>query len=274
MGMRVLVTGGSGFIGRAVGRELVRRGHQVAPFDLPNDVRDAGRVSAAVSHCDAVVHLAGVLGTAELFDTPRLPVEVNVLGTLNVLEACRDHGAGYVGITMPQVFPSLYTASKVHATLIASAYHREYGVPVSHVRAFNAFGAGQKHGPTHPRKIVPAFAADAWNARPIVIWGDGEQTVDLIHVDQLGRMLVDALDHGDDVTFDGGTGQAFTVNEVAQMVLDITCSAAGVEHRPMRRGEVPTFIVAKGEGWERLGWRPSFDRADLIDTVVDYRSHA
>lgn len=268
----ILVTGGAGFIGTAVRTVLTSRGEIVKSLDLKQgDVRDPDAVLAAVEGCDGVIHLAGVLGTHELFDTPRLAIDVNVHGTLNVLEACRTHRARYVGITMPQVFPSIYTATKVAATRLASAYHHTHGLPVSHVRAFNAYGPGQHHGPGHPQKIIPTFAVEAWAGRPIPIWGDGEQTVDLIHTDCLARMLVDALDHGGDVTFDGGSGVAWTVNEVADAVIQITGSTAGVHHLPMRRGEIPTHIVATGEGWDLLGWRPRCGLEN--ETILSYRDH-
>jgi UDP-glucose 4-epimerase len=265
----VAVTGGGGFIGRAVCRELHARGHRSQTFDLPyGDVRSLRSLGPGV---DAVIHLAGVLGTHELFDAVHNAIDINVTGTANVLEAARRAGARYVGISMPAVFPSVYTATKLAAAGLERAYHHTYGLPVSRVRAFNAFGAGQKHGATHPQKILPTFAVEAWAGRPIPIWGDGEQTVDLVHVDDLARLLVDALGHGDDVTFDGGTGQAHTVNEVADMVLEITGSTAGVEHLPMRRGEIPTRIAATGDGWERLDWKPTFDLARFEETVAAYR---
>jgi UDP-glucose 4-epimerase len=193
---------------------------------------------------------------------------------LNVLEACRLHGAGYVGITMPPVFPSVYTATKVAATRLASAYHHTHGVPVSHVRAFNAFGSGQSHGPGHPQKIVPTFSVEAWAGRPIPIWGDGKQTVDLIHTRDLARMLCDALDHGGDVTFDGGTGTSMPVNAVARLVLGVTGSQGGIEYLPMRRGEVPTEVRATREGWQLLGWHPRLNYNDLDATVESYRTHS
>lgn len=266
--MRVAVTGGRGFIGHAVCQELVQRGHDPVTLDLPDyDVRTLSTLEGAA----AVIHLAGLLGTHELFDQVRDACMVNVLGVVNVLEAARRGDAGYVGITMPDAFPSIYTATKIAAVYFERAYHHTHGVPVSRVRAFNAYGSGQKHGPGHPQKIVPTFATEAWHGRPIPIWGDGEQTVDLVHTDDLARLLVDALDHGDNVSFDGGTGRAFSVNEVARMVLEITGSTAGVKYLPMRRGETPTTIVAKGEGWDRLDWQPAFSEAKFARAVESYR---
>lgn len=271
--MRVLVTGGSGFIGAAVTAELEQRGHAAVMFDRREgeDILDPAALERAMLGCDGVVHLAGLLGTHELFDQVDEAVEVNMLGTANVLRAASRAGTRYVSTTMPAVFPSVYTATKLGAAALERAWHYTYGLPVARVKAYNAYGPGQRYGPGHPQKIVPTFATCAWRGEPIPIWGDGEQTVDLVHVDDLGRLLVDALDHGDDVTFDGGTGTALSVNEVARMVLDITGSSAGVAHLPMRRGELPTRIVAEGSGWERLDWKPRWELDRLAAVVESYR---
>jgi UDP-glucose 4-epimerase len=271
--MRVLVTGGRGFLGGAVLAELAARGHVAHTYDRRDrrDIGDAFHLEAAMGRCGAVIHLAGLLGTHELFDRVAAAIEVNVQGTANVLDAARHVGARYVSTTMPSVFPSVYTATKLGAVALERAFHHTYGLPVSRVRAFNAYGSGQRHGPGHPQKILPTFAVEAWAGRPIPIWGDGTQTVDLIHVGDLGRLLVDALDHGDDWTVDGGTGVPFTVNAVAEMVLTITGSRAGVRHLPMRRGEVPTQVAATEEGWERLDWKPEFDPDRFAVAVESYR---
>lgn len=275
--MEILVTGGAGFIGRAVCYEIMRNGGTAISFDRSQglDITSPGDLGefAGVSH---VIHLAGVLGTHELFDTPQLAVDVNITGSLNVLEFCRQTGAGYTGITMPQVFPSIYTATKIASTALATAYNHTHGVPVSHVRAYNAFGPGQAHGPGHPQKIIPTFAHNIWREIPVPVWGDGNQTVDLIYTEDLARMLVDATEHGDNVTFDGGTGFAYTVNEVVDLVSLCVRADGGptvrmVENLPMRRGEIPTDIVATGEGWERLDTLPEFRFGDLMKTVDSYQ---
>jgi UDP-glucose 4-epimerase len=238
-------------------------------FDLPfHDIR----YETSFNGANAIIHLAGMLGTHELFDTINEAIDTNIKGTANVLDIAHRENARYVGITMPHVFPSIYTATKIAAEQFERAYHYTYGVPVSRVRAFNAFGPGQKHGPGHPQKIVPTFATEAWAGRPIPIWGDGTQTVDLIYVDDLASLLVDALEYGDDFTIDAGTRHALTVNEVAQMVLDITDSKAGITYLPMRRGEIPRKITARGEGWERaLTRRPVWNMVHFVKTVQSYK---
>lgn len=268
--MRIAVTGGSGFLGQATVRAAEQAGHTAWSFDRAHGNDILGTLDA-LEGADTVVHLAGTLGTSELFDTPEDAVHVNVIGALRILQWCRENGAGYVGITMPPVFPSVYTATKVCADRMATAWHHAYGVPVAHVRAFNAYGPGQKYGPGHPQKVIPTFARAAWEGCPLPVWGDGEQTMDLVHTDDVARMLVEATGHGDDVTFDAGTGQEVTVNELAAFVLRHTGSKAGVEHLPMRRGERPTRIVAEGAGWGRLGWKPEHDWSRIAEAIDGYR---
>lgn len=273
--MRIMVTGGAGFIGKATVEAGLSAGHDTLIFDrsVGLDVASRKLVDDAFGDLepDHVIHLAGVLGTAELFDRPHTAVDVNIHGTLNILQACREFGAGYTAITMPDVFNSVYTATKVCADRLATAWHESMGLRTSKVVAYNAYGAGQKHGPDHPRKIIPTFATEAWAGRPIPVWGDGEQTVDLIDARDLGRMLVDATAFGDNQTFDAGTGYAMTVNQVADFVNEVTENTAGIEYLPMRRGEKPTHIVAGGRGWDLLDWQPEMQWGWLRSAIYAYR---
>ena len=122
-------------------------------------------------------------------------------------------------------------------------------------------------------KIIPAFAVHSWSRKPIPIWGDGSQTVDLIDVTQIARILVEATSVQDNVTIDAGSGVSATVNEVAAYVNSVTGSMVGIEYLPMRRGETPTQIVAQGEGWNRLSFEPSLNDDFLKQTIWSYQSH-
>lgn len=272
--MRIAVTGGGGFLGTAVLAQAAVQGHQAWAFDRSTGDDVLGNL-ANLEGADTVIHMAGMLGTHELFDTPEEAVEANVVGTLRILEWCKKHDAGYVGITMPDSsWANVYQATKLCAMRLATAWHRNFGVPVSHVRAFNAYGPGQKYGPGHPQKIIPTFARQAWKQEPITIWGSGSQTVDLVHSDDVAKMLVDACVFTDDETLDAGTGVAVTVNKVAEMVNRFAGSTAGVLHLPMRRGEEPeTNIIARGEGWGALGWKPELNLDRLRETVEWYRDN-
>lgn len=281
--MRIAVTGGLGFIGAATVEAGQAAGHEMVALDRgrelrfgephPVDILDMAAMRAEVMEVDHVIHLAGVLGTAELFDDPHKAVDVNVHGTLNVLEACRMAGAGYTAITMPPSgWANVYAATKGCAVELAEAWRRHRDLRVSNVCAFNAYGPGQKFGPGHPQKIIPTFARWAWAGEPIQIWGDGEQTVDLVHADEVGRMLIDAVRFGGGQTFDAGTGHAFTVNQVADMVCDLTGSTAPHRYLSMRPGEdAQTEIVARGRGWGLLDWRPTFDQDAFTRCVNSYR---
>lgn len=270
--MKIAVTGGSGFIGAATVRHAQKVGHDAWSFDR-NDGNDIMGPLDGLKGADCVIHLAGVLGTHELFDTVQEAIDINITGAFRIMDWCLQNGAGYVGITMPDAFPSIYTATKIASQRIATALHHSRSLRVSHVRAFNAFGPGQKHGPGHPQKIIPTFAVNAWNNKPIPIWGDGTQTVDLVHVDDIARILVEATHCFDNEIIDAGTGTALSVNQVADFVLQVTKSTAGVKHHPMRDGEIPTHIVSKGEGWEDLSQDPSFNWHELGETVRWYRNY-
>ncbi len=277
MGKVITVTGGAGFIGSHVAHWAQQAGHEVRFFDRRNGHDILGDLSG-LEGSDAVIHLAGVLGTLELFDTIEHAIEQNVVGSYRIAQWCLDNDAQYTGILVPDVFPSIYCATKVAAHRLTSALHHAKGLKVSHVIAYNAHGPGQAYGVGHPRKFGPTFSMAAWQGRPIPVWGDGSALVDPVPVSVVARMLVDATDHSDDVVFDGGLATAVTVREIAEEVLRITGSRAGIAYEPMRIGETPTNVAALGRGWERLDWAPWQGQDGwleaLAETVNWYREPA
>jgi len=268
--MKIAITGGRGFIGSATVMMAENYGHEVIHFDRTDGNDVLGDLSS-LQGANAVIHLAGVLGTSELFETAEEAIDINVKGTLRILEWCRYNDANYVGVTLPPVFRSVYTATKMCADAFTTAWHHAFGVRTATVRAFNVFGIGQKWGPGHPQKFVPTFAMQAWRGQPLTIWGDGHQTMDVVHTSDLGRMLVEATQHSDNPMFDAGCGEEISVNDFADFVLDVTGSQAGVVHLPMRIGEVPSRIKATGEGWDRLTWKPTLDWNQVAEAIMWYK---
>ena len=270
--MKIAVTGGRGFIGSHVADFAEAAGHEVFFFDKRLGYDIMNPLDALTDFgAEAVIHLAGVLGTAELFDDIEEAIRINTVGSYRIANWCLEHDAQYTGILVPDVFPSIYCATKVAAQRLTSALHHAKGLKVSHVTAYNAHGPGQAFGPGHPQKFGPTFSVAAWNNRPIPVWGDGSHLVDPVSVRDVARMLVDATAFSDDVVLDGGTGVAVSVREIAEFVIDVTGSTAGIEYLPMRIGETKTNLPADGRGWHLLDWQPQFNWNHLRETVMWYK---
>jgi UDP-glucose 4-epimerase len=273
---KVVVTGGSGWIGTAVCKELRKRRHQAIPFDKStgDDVTNVQQVDEAVRGSDHVIHLAGVLGTHELFDRPGTAVDVNVQGSLNVIQACDLYDVGLTKVIIPFVNPSIYAATHRCAYDLSEAYRKSKRLRVSYVRPFNAFGPGQAYGDGHPQKIIPTFAVAAWEGKPLPVWGDGSLWVDLVHVDDIARMFVDAIPFDKGEQFDAGTGVAHSVKEIAETVIKMTGSDSKIKHLAPRDGEREVSTVddvADSSTWGQLDWHPEFSWESLEETVLSYR---
>ena len=239
MAERILITGGEGFIGKHVQRVLDEREIDYDTLDVVgnptwrHDITEP--LPIQMGDFSRVIHLAGLLGTHELFRVVHKAIDVNIKGTVNVLNFARSKGASFTGITMAHVWKNPYETTKLAAERLAEAWSREYDIPVNYMTVYNAYGEYQAHGPTHPQKIIPTFARAAWDKRPIPIWGDGKQLVDLVYAGDVAEGLVD------NTYKDGGYGVGWPVLDVARLVWDLTCfkddEPLQVQFLPMRKGE-------------------------------------
>lgn len=248
--MKVLVTGGTGFIGGYVCEALRARGIEPVTFgvtgkpDVLGDIRDASAVDLAVSNCDAVMHCAGVLGTMETVDDPLPAIEVNICGGLNVFKAIRRYKVPAVNIAAANHWMwNPYSITKKAAERLGLMANKEWGTRIAMVRGMNVYGPGQKAAPV--RKIMPNLILPALRNEPIVIYGDGTQIMDMIYVEDVAEILIRALlnDHEVyDSVMEAGTGRRTTVNELATMVVEMIGQGT-VEHVPMRPGEPAGSVV-------------------------------
>lgn len=265
--MKVLVTGGNGFIGQAVLAELSRRGHTPLIFDrhaksehfdfFLGDIRDATAVTEAMAHAEGYIHLAGVLGTAETIFNPRPAAETNILGGLNVLEAASQYDIPGVNIAVGNHWMNnTYSITKSSVERFAQMFRDERSLRVTNVRALNAYGPGQSvaypFGDSKVRKIMPSFVCRALSGLPIEIYGDGSQIMDMIYVDDVARILVKALEYTAKEgpvfhTIEAGTGRPTTVTDIALAVADEVTEIYGkdveINYLPMRPGEPLKSVV-------------------------------
>jgi UDP-glucose 4-epimerase len=264
----VLVTGGNGFIGQYVTEELLRRGYRVDVLDprgdslkygrtILGDIRDATAVTEAVAHVDGVIHLAGVLGTQETIANPSPAAETNILGGLNVFQAVAQHKVPCVNIAVGNWWMNnTYSITKNTMERFAAMYNKERGTEITVVRALNAYGPRQSvaapYGPSKVRKIMPSFIHRAIYGDNIEIYGDGTQIMDMIFVEDVAKVLVNALVRTAEsgaigTVVEAGSGNRTTVNDIADtVVMDVfnkTGKAGFVTHLPMRPGEDEHSIV-------------------------------
>jgi len=248
--MRVLVTGATGFIGTYV-CDVLREQHitpiafdHTGPTDFLGDVRDLVSVFEAVGICDGVIHLAAVLGTQETIRQPKPAVETNVMGSLNVFEACEHYKKKcvYIGVGNHWMNNS-YSISKTTAERLAFMYNKERGTQIAVVRGLNAYGPGQKVGPV--RKVIPNLIVPALRGQALMVYGDGEQIMDMIYVTDLAEILVRALtvEHGVyGSAMEAGTGRSTTVRFIAETVVS-KVGRGWIEYVPMRPGEAERSVV-------------------------------
>lgn len=298
--MDILVTGAAGFIGRFVINEAWKRGYDTTAFDIANgpqqDVTSYQDVLAAMQDVDAVIHLAGLLGTHELFDNVGAAVAVNVMGTYNVAKAAQVTGIPMVTIEQPHVWTNPYETTRGAGLRLARSLAIHQDLSLATVTVFNAFGKWQAYGGDHPRKIVPTFAVHAWNGLPLPIYGIGDQWTNLIYAEDIAAVFIDVveglLDKGyptyrdEDGTphvpyFIGGAHNGnMRVIDVARAILSLTdMSRDALTFEPMRPGEDNSQgAMLLKHHLRELDWQgergvhvPTFNFKQLKETVDWYK---
>jgi UDP-glucose 4-epimerase len=302
--MRVLITGGAGFIGSHLAAFLERT-NQVRVLDnlrsgnrrrLKSDkielieasVLEATALPAALSGVDVVFHLAAAVSAKESMEKPQQYVEVNVLGTLNVLRAAADarvrklvfaSSAAVYGDnppvptmeTTPPQPKSPYAITKLDGEYYCEMFAREGWLQTASLRFFNVFGPGQD--PAGPyAAAVPVFMQRALRGEQLTVFGDGEQTRDFIYVKDVVSALVFAAEKGEvNGVFNCGYGHATTINGLIRRILAAANSRSPVMYLPDRLGDV-RHSCASTKKLSDLGWLPvsSLDEG-LCETLEGFR---
>ncbi len=274
--MRILITGGAGFQGSHLAERWSGSGHGVTILNTYSEeaarniravsadsevvwgsVTDNEIVEKTVRGHDVVVHLAARVNVDESLAEPRAFADVNLDGTINVLEAARRWGSRVVfgsscevygasdGLPVPETAPlrpySPYSASKAAADRMCYAYHMSYGLDVTILRPSNVYGERQKSG--RGGAVIPIFSSLAAAGKPLTVFGTGAQTREYIHVSDLVAAYDMIVGRGDlaGATVNVGTGDIVSVRSIAEFIAE----RAGVDisEEPARPGEVPQFSL-------------------------------
>ncbi len=296
--MKILITGGAGFIGSHIARAWLERGASVRVLDnfrtgkrenlagmeveiIEGSINNRNVVECALQDVDIVHHLAALVSVPESVEHPVETEEINTIGTIVLLNAAERAGvksfvfsstsAVYGNVDrpehserdLPQPF-SPYAISKLAAEYYVSLAHRPNGMRTVSLRYFNVFGPRQD--PSSPyAAAISIFTAKAIVGEPLVIYGDGEQTRDFIYVDDVVSANLLAAQRGEGV-YNVATGRRITINELALTIREIAGSKSPVLHATERPGDV-RHSRGSIERLTALGWKPKVSLRDgLLQT--------
>ncbi len=309
---KVLVTGAGGFIGSNVVEELVSAGYDVRALVhyngrgdrgmlgrlssdvlrsievLSGDVTDAAMVRSLVSGCDAVCHLAALIGIPYSYLAPASYVSTNVVGTMNILEACRDASVRRVVVTStsevygtaqyapidelhPLQAQSPYSASKIGADKLAESFFRSFDLPVVTLRPFNTYGPRQS-----ARAIIPTVLTQALSGSKRIELGSLDPKRDLTFVQDTAHAFRLAVEtpgiEGETIHF--GSGQAISIGDLARKCLEIVGSEAELVSRTERvrpdKSEVGLLLCNAQKANRLLGWTSKISLEQGLRQTADY----
>ncbi len=301
--MRFLVTGGAGFLGAALANRLAHDGHQVRVIDdlsasdparldeqvlfTRGDVADRPKLWTLLQDVDCVYHLAARVLVSESILYPREYNEVNVGGTVSVMEAMRDAGVQRVVLTSsgavygeqaeqpvredqtlnPQ---SPYAVSKLAAEYYVRTIGALWGIETVILRIFNAYGPGQSLPPSHP-PVVPRFLHQALGGGSLVIFGGGRQTRDFVYVDDVVEALVAAATAADvdRRVINVGSGRETSVNELAALVAEVVEREVDVLHSPAESGGVSHLRADVAVAHRLLDYEPRVGLAQGLRLTLE-----
>lgn len=301
---KALVTGGAGFIGSNVARLLAAEGFDVVVLDslttgyeknletlrdvrlVRGDVRDASLVAKLVEGASVVFHLAASVGNTRSIERPFEDSEVNVLGTLSVLEAARSCGVHKVvysssaaifgelrRLPIDEAHPaepdSPYGVSKLAGEKHCLAYARLHDIEAVCLRYFNVYGVNQRYDAYG--NVIPIFVHRMLRREPLTIFGDGEQTRDFVNVRDVARAnLLAARAEGVSGAFNVASGESITVNHLVELLREAQGGDLRVEYAPTRKGDVLHSRADITAARARLGYEPATEMVEGLREYLDW----
>ena len=291
--MRVLITGGAGFIGTALANRLVELGHQVRVLDdlsagdpsnlhddvlfSRGDVRDRPKLWTILHNIDCVFHLAARVSVPESVLYPREYNDVNVGGTVSVMEAMRDVGvkrvvlasSGTVYGEQPDhpvresIAPNPdapYAVSKIAAEYYVSTLGRLYNIETVALRIFNAYGPGQPLPPSHA-PVIPLFLRQVLGGGSVVLFGGGAQTRDFVYIEDVVDALVRAATapNVNRRIINVGAGKEVSIRQLLRHIEQVTGRQANVIDNTNQDGGVSRLVASVDLARDVLGFRPKVD---------------
>lgn len=301
---KALVTGGAGFIGSHVAQLLAEDGYDVVVLDnlatgyrenleglkhvrlVEADVRDASVIDQLTDGAEVIFHLAASVGNTRSIENPLYDSDVNVLGTLRVLEAARRARVRKVVCSSSAaIFGELkhlpiredhpcepdtpYGVSKLAEEKHCLAYAKLYELEAICLRYFNVYGLNQRYDAYG--NVIPIFAHSLLRGNPLTIYGDGEQTRDFVNVRDVARAnILAAQTRGLSGAFNVASGDALTINQLVELMRQAIGTDVTVEYGPPRKGDVRHSRADISAARIAFGYAPGLKLAEGLAEYIDW----
>lgn len=291
--MRILITGGAGFIGSNLGAHLAGNGHEITLYDqeearvpgcraIRGDILDHNLLATATQNQEAIIHLAAMVSAPASVAAPDKAAEINVKGSKHVLAAALESGVKRIILAStaavygespstptreehPTAPMSPYATTKEQMEAEASAT----ALSTCCFRIFNVYGPGQKANSQYAAAI-PAFITHAMKNEPLTIYGDGKQTRDFIYVKDLCRAFELALEKGKGV-INIASGAAVTINDLAATIIKLANSSSTIIHEAARDGDPKRSLADVSKAKAELGFEATTTlEQGLKETIAWY----
>jgi len=305
--MKTIVIGGAGFIGSNIVSMLVRKGCQVTVFDnlstgyktnidlganvqlIVGDIRDFESLNKAINGNDVIFHLAANVGNLRSINNPIFDTQVNVLGTLNILNSARlnninkivySSSAAIFGEPMYQPInenhqfapDTPYGVSKLAGELQCLSYNKIYGMKNVCLRYFNVFGVNQRYDAYG--NVIPIFISRLLSKESISIYGNGQQTRDFVNVKDVAMANILSAE-GKEISgvFNIGSGNSVTINYLANTIKKLLNDNSAIVYASERKGEVLHSLADISKAKKYLGFNPNTELAnDLLEYIDWFKS--
>ena len=304
MTKKVLVTGGTGFIGSNVVKLLTERDYDVTVFDnlntgylenidtfknvkfIEGDIRDRNLIDNQVKEVDGIFHLAATTGNIKSIERPVEDAQVNVLGTLNLLNAAKEYntpkfifsssGAIFgevcylpVDEEHPAEPDSPYGVTKLASEKHCLCYSRLFDMDIACLRYFNVYGMNQRYDPYG--NVIPIWTGLLLQNKPLIIYGDGEQTRDFINVKDVAMANLQAFETpGVKGPYNIGSGDSITINHLAEIFKRVSNNNIEIEYKPPRKGEVLHSKAKIDKAKTEFNFKPQISLEEGIKDYIDW----
>jgi len=301
--MKILVTGGAGFIGKHLVKSLLENDDSVTIFDnfsnstkdsisslidigakvIEGDITKPLDIQNAIKDQDVVIHLAAKISVSESIKNPVETFQVNVNGTKNVLDACEKnhvkklivsssaavYGEGSPNVKLTEESKtnpiSPYGESKVRMEQVIREFESKHDIDCIILRFFNIYGIGQS---SEYAGVITKFLERITQEKPLEIFGDGLQTRDFVAIDDVISSIHNAISFGKSGTYNIASGQIVTIKELAELMVSISGKKLEIQHTAALKGDIRNSQADISQAKKDLGYSPKFE-LDKIKELLE-----